>query len=79
MKMKDEEFQKNLETILERFEKIDREVKQCLDQDKSNVSSQDCTNKLYADNLLDSKYEKDSREILDNKHYKKRIATENKY
>ena len=68
--MKDEEFQKDLELILEKFEKIDLEAKQYFDKEKFNVSSQECTNKSYAGNLLDSKYEKDSTEMLDNKYKK---------
>jgi len=62
MKMKDEEFQKKLELILERLEKIDMEVKQYFDQDRFNAGSQDYANKSYSNDtqLLDNKYKKEN-------------------
>jgi hypothetical protein len=61
MKMKDEEFEKNLELILEKLEKIDLEVKQYLDQNKSNVKNQDYTSKSYSNDtqVLDNKYKEE--------------------
>ena len=61
MKMKDEEFQKKLEIILEKFEKIDLEVKQYFDQEKFNVKNQDYTSKSYSNDtqILDDKYKEE--------------------
>ena len=58
MKMKDEEFQKKLELILEKLEKIDLKVKQYFDQEKFNVRNQDYTSKSYSNDtqILDDKY-----------------------
>ncbi len=58
--MKDEEFQKKLEVILEKFEKIDVEARQYFDRDKFNERNQD-PNKAYANKepILDTKYKKE--------------------
>ena len=59
--MKDEEFQKKLELILEKFEKIDLELKKYFNGDKFNGKHQQF-NKSYANNepILDTKYKKKS-------------------
>ena len=43
--MKDEEFQKKLEFILERFDKIDREIKQYFDSASYSMNKQDSDGK----------------------------------
>jgi hypothetical protein len=60
--MKDEEFQKNLETILKRFEKIEKQVRHYLGQDKLNARNQDYNNKPYSKGteMLDDKYKKEN-------------------
>ena len=67
--MKDEEFQKNLELILEKFEKIDLEVKQYFDQDKFNTRNQYHNNKSYSNETP----------ILDYQYKHKKVAKDNKY
>jgi hypothetical protein len=39
--MKDDEFQKKLELMLERFEIIDLEVRQCFDKEKFDAKKQE--------------------------------------
>ena len=64
-KMKDEEFQKKLELILERFEKIDLEVNQYLDRDRISVRNEDYKNKSYSNDMQiqDNKYKKENSDV----------------
>ncbi|MDP2908676.1 MAG: hypothetical protein Q8N77_02625 [Nanoarchaeota archaeon] len=60
--MKDEEFQKKLEIILQTFYNIDREVKKYIDKEKSHLINQDYKNRSYYSEkpILDDKYEKEN-------------------
>ena len=68
-KMKDEEFKRNLEIILEAFEKIDQEIKQSLSKEKINSVSESYNSKSLSDRKL----------ILYTKYKTKKIATENRH
>ena len=59
--MKDGEFQKKLEFILEKFERIDREIQKCFDREKFYVRNQDQINRSCLDYspILDNKYKKE--------------------
>ena len=67
--MKDEEFQKNLETILERFEKIDAEIKKFLKRE--DLKSEE--------HYLDKEPLSYHTKILDTKYKTKKIGQQNKY
>jgi len=56
--MKDEEFQKKLELILEKFYDIDREVKEYFSRDKFYLKNQDYNNSSNYNNtaILDDQY-----------------------
>ena len=67
--MKEEEFQKKLELILKKFEKIDVEIKQYFDREKFNTRNQKYNKKTYSNDTP----------ILDDKYEIKKVATDNKY
>lgn len=56
--MKDEEFQKKLELILEKFYEVDREAKKYFDREKFNGKKEDRDNRSYCNDtsILDSQY-----------------------
>jgi len=60
--MKDEEFQNKLETILETFYKIDREVKKYIEKERSNLINQDYKNESSPNEtpISDGKYKKEN-------------------
>jgi hypothetical protein len=67
--MKDEEFQKKLELILERFEKIDREITRFLEKEKFKSR-----NKGYGE-----KSNSYNGQILDGEYATKKVVLDNKY
>lgn len=58
-KMKDEEFQKKLELILETFYDIDREVKKYLDKEKFYIRHYDKINFPNDMPVLDDQYKRE--------------------